>query len=277
MNPYNRDIFAAGTIAGDLYVWLYNCMDTKEPVKELFADSSRCGTVMGMDFVQLSPHTEDYLLLTCHDDGNVCLWKVGKIVVLDKKVRLFNALKDEPYGLTAICAGYGSSFFLGTLDGTVLGPVTASRTIASDDGKHQDCVTEVFAKQNYTIIRLSKVIYKGTECLLSCDFSSELHFYDLNKMSGKPIIAFRLPLLSDQHSLLYEDYVFVARAGGELKYFKLEDTHNHAVDNNLHGKASCIVINRSQNWLVTGAFEGKFQVFEIAVEERCTKCNTGDH
>lgn len=263
VNPFNRNMFAAGTISGDIYIWTYDCQNEDNPVKELFGESSRVGSVMDMDFYQLSPLTDDYVLLTCHDDGMVCSWKIGRIVVLDKKVRFFNANLDDIFPLTTICNIYGSNFFVGTLNGSILGPCTLSRTIDSTNGKHQDCVFEVYYKQSFSIIRLQKVLFRGTECIISCDYSSELRFYKTDNLFDKSIFEYRLPLLSDHQSLILDNYVVIARPGGEVFYFKLEEPGAYKVENTLRGPSSCIALSKNQKWLVTGSFEGKFQVFTV--------------
>lgn len=267
VNPFNRDMFAAGTIAGDLYIWRYDSSDDGQPIKELFNDSTKAGSVMDMDFYKLSPYTDDVGLLTCHDDGKVCSWKVGKVVVPDKTVRFFDIKRQYPYSLQAICVAVGSEFYVGALDGTIMGPCMTSRVIDSSDGQHQDCVAEKFAKQRFTIVKLQRIAFKAKECLLSSDFSSEIHIYNLGDPIGIPIFSFRLPMLTDHYFILWQDYILIARPAGELKYLQYEGDKSGEIGNNLRGNPSCIAVSRMQNWLVTGSFEGRFQVFTIEKKE----------
>lgn len=267
VNPYNRDMFAAGTILGDIFIWTFDPKKEHERVTLLFTGHSEAGVVMAMDFYQLSPLTDDYVLLTCHDDGSVVSWKVGKIVVMDRKVRFYDADPeiDMPHVLTAICNSYGSNFFVGTLNGTILGPCSMSRAVTSSDGKYQDCVAETYAKQFYTILRLERIVYKGTEYILSSDYYSELQMFKLGNLDGTPFMVYRLPKLTDHYSLVCNEYVIIARKGGELRYFKLElgKGGGGTVENNLRGPPSCISMSRNQNWLVTGSYDGKFQVYSM--------------
>lgn len=85
VNPFNRDVFAGGSITGDLYIWNYQ-YNNPEIVHELFVGSSQCGGILGMDWIKTVSMTNDSALLTCHNDGYVVLWKVGHSTVVKDKV-----------------------------------------------------------------------------------------------------------------------------------------------------------------------------------------------
>lgn len=83
-NTFNRDIFAGGTVSGDLYLWSYETKGSTGRINEIFSDSTDFGSVMSMSWLKLNPMTNDYGLLSCHKEGTVLLWKIGKSVVKDK-------------------------------------------------------------------------------------------------------------------------------------------------------------------------------------------------
>lgn len=85
VNPFSRDMFAAGTVSGDLYIWKYKHNDP-EVIEEIFSGSSQRGGVIGMDWIKIISMTNDSALLTCHNDGFVVMWKVGHNTAVKDKL-----------------------------------------------------------------------------------------------------------------------------------------------------------------------------------------------
>ncbi len=102
-NPYNKDIFAGGTFSGskslvcfhlvwnyisiligDLYIWKYEIRNDGGLIAESFSETSQFGTIVGITWMKGMVMSQDYDLLTCHFDGVVVLWKIGKVIVKDK-------------------------------------------------------------------------------------------------------------------------------------------------------------------------------------------------
>lgn len=85
-NPFNKDMFAGGTVSGDVYIWHYelNLKNEQNSFSELFSETTDFGKVVDMAWIKLNQLTKDFGLLSCHSDGIVILWKVGKHIGKDK-------------------------------------------------------------------------------------------------------------------------------------------------------------------------------------------------
>lgn len=101
-NQHNKDIFAGGTFSGnrfsiifcslqygiaftgDLYIWKYEIRNDGGFVSEIFSDASQFGNIVGIAWMKANAMSQEYDLLTCHFDGVIVLWKVGKVLVKDK-------------------------------------------------------------------------------------------------------------------------------------------------------------------------------------------------
>jgi WD repeat-containing protein 34 len=83
-NPFNKQMFAGGTVSGDLYIWCCENENNKELVNELFSESTQNGAIVGIDWVRMSSSNSSYGVLTCHDDGYVIVWKIGQACVRHK-------------------------------------------------------------------------------------------------------------------------------------------------------------------------------------------------
>lgn len=69
---------------GDLYIWKYEIRNDGGFISEQFSETSQFGTIVGMTWIKANALNQDYDLLTCHFDGVIILWKIGKVMVKDK-------------------------------------------------------------------------------------------------------------------------------------------------------------------------------------------------
>lgn len=104
-NQHNKDMCAGGTFSGrislfsnkffiwlgkflphtgDLYVWKYEIRNDGGHMSELFSETSQFGTIVGITWMKANAMNQDYDLLTCHYDGVIVLWKIGKVMIKDK-------------------------------------------------------------------------------------------------------------------------------------------------------------------------------------------------
>lgn len=67
-----------------MYVWKYEIRNDGGCIFELFSETSQFGTIVGITWMKGNAMNQDYDLLTCHFDGIIVLWKIGKVMVKDK-------------------------------------------------------------------------------------------------------------------------------------------------------------------------------------------------
>ncbi|XP_063705988.1 uncharacterized protein LOC134835068 [Culicoides brevitarsis] len=269
VNPFNRDIFAGGTITGDLYIWSYQ-YNNPEIVSELFVGSSQCGGILGMDWIKTVSMSNDSALLTCHNDGFVVLWKVGhSTVVKDKIFRIQNHAKEQNHALTSICTVNSSDFILGTIEGQLLMCSTSNAKQLPDEEKPLfDPFLTPFGKQTFSISKLQKIQYKERDCVASCDISGVVHVFGLDSLmveNREPLVIIKIPLPLNQKITIWNELEFVLCAGanGQTTVLRTKDGGKEIVENNLRGNGTCIELTNNKNWLVTGAYDGKFQIFKV--------------
>lgn len=257
VNPFNRDMFAAGTVTGDFYIWRY-LYNEPNPIEELFADSSQYGGIVGIEFQSL-PVPQDYSCLTCHNDGFIIQWKIAKIVIKDKVMRAFNVTKNESLSPTAICSINSTDFVVGTVDGRLL---RCSTLHTKNLDTHLDPVNETFGKQTFSITKLQLL----NEFLASCNASSEVHFYNLKTNSLHSVVKMPLPL-NQRIACFNLEYILAACLNGELLSLKVDGKEQEIIENNLRGNGSLIEFSRNRKWIITGAYDSKFQIFEAEMDE----------
>lgn len=78
----------------------------------------------------------------------------------------------------------------------------------------------------------------------------------------------KIPLPLNQKITFWSDIEFVlcAAPNGQAVILRVKDGGKEVVENNLRGNGSCIELTNNRNWLVTGAYEGKFQIFKVENE-----------
>uniref|UniRef100_A0A182SZG2 Uncharacterized protein n=1 Tax=Anopheles maculatus TaxID=74869 RepID=A0A182SZG2_9DIPT len=123
-NPFNRDMFAGGTVSGDVYIWHYemNLKNERNSFAELHSETTDCGKVVDMAWTRYSVMSKsDYALLTAHSEGAVILWRVGKTIVKDKVFKLScPSANGKALILTQILATSNTEFVAGCDDGSLL-------------------------------------------------------------------------------------------------------------------------------------------------------------
>uniref|UniRef100_A0A336K330 CSON015434 protein n=1 Tax=Culicoides sonorensis TaxID=179676 RepID=A0A336K330_CULSO len=271
VNPFNRDIFAGGSVTGDLYIWNYQ-YNNPDIVQEIFFGSSQCGSIVDMDWIKTVSMSNDSALLTCHE-GFVVLWKIGhNAVVKDKIFRIQNTAKQEPYALTTICTVNSTDFILGTIDGYLLMcSISNSKQITYNEKSVHEPIITMFGKQTFAISRLQKLNYKDRECIACSDVSGVIHVYGIDTHivdNREPLVVIKVPMPLNQRITCTKnlDYILCASTNGETVVLRVNDGGKQIVENNLRGNGTCIELTNNGNWLVSGAYESEFQIFRVETE-----------
>ena len=79
-NNFDRDVFAGGTVSGDLYIWQYTT-DSKNDgeISEIFCEIVEHGCIIAIGWLS------EFQLLTCHENGIIVLWKVTEKFIKEKE------------------------------------------------------------------------------------------------------------------------------------------------------------------------------------------------
>uniref|UniRef100_A0A182R5X4 WD repeat-containing protein 55 homolog n=1 Tax=Anopheles funestus TaxID=62324 RepID=A0A182R5X4_ANOFN len=203
-NPYNRDMFAGGTVSGDVYIWHYemNLKNERNSFAELHSETTDCGKVVDMAWTRYNVMSKsDYALLTAHSEGTVIQWRVGKTIVKDKIFKLnVPSASGKALILTQILATSNTEFVAGCDDGslllcstTQLIPLasTTERSITSVVNSGSSSVTSggkvnLFApgtielkSHAFSVTSLQKIENRRQELLISCDLTGEVLFHDI--------------------------------------------------------------------------------------------------
>lgn len=174
--------------------------------------------------------------------------------------------------MTTICTVNSSDFILGTIDGLLLMCSTSNSKQLPDTEKPLfDPLLTTFGKQTFAIARLQKLKYKERDCVASCDISGVVHVFGLDTHiveNREPLLVIKIPLPLNQKITCWSDIEFIlcAAANGQAVVLRVKDGGKAVVENNLRGNGTCIELTNNRNWLVTGAYEGKFQIFKVENE-----------
>lgn len=162
---------------------------------------------------------------------------------------------------------------LGTIDGQLLMcSISNAKQLTNDTDKVLfDPLHTTFAKQKFSISKLKILKFKERECIACCDISGEVSVFGLDTHiieNREPLLVIKIPLPSNQIITFWDniEYVLCGAANGQVDVLRVQDGGREVIENNLRGNGTCIELTNNLNWMVTGAFEGKFQVFRLETE-----------
>ncbi|KAL5290407.1 hypothetical protein ACFFRR_010020 [Megaselia abdita] len=246
-NPFNKDVFAGGTISGDIFIWKFKNDYKSVDVEEI-----------GSHSVTEAPNALDWLdethLIGCLDNSQVVIWKVSKEIIQES---LFSVQKKDKAKLTVIVALTRTQFVVGTDKGDVIHCILTPS---------QDSVeTVVLKKHKFAVTHISKVTVQGNLAVYSCDLNGELFVHDLYKTDKDPELILNIPLPYKTTFCTSKDgeTVFCPSEDGGLDIYRLKNGLLKTVNGNLQGKGNCIKRSDNGNWFVTGIYNGYFQIFKL--------------
>ncbi|XP_058818786.1 uncharacterized protein LOC131681770 isoform X2 [Topomyia yanbarensis] len=187
-NPFNKDMFAGGTVSGDVYIWLHelNIKHEQNSLTEIFSETTDYGKVVDMAWIKPYPVSEDCGLLSCHNDGIVILWKVGKHIVKDKTFQNPSpSTSRKALLLTKILAISNSAFVIGTDDGSIricgITQLIPTRVADTSTSSKNSCFTPTITElksHSFAVTTLQKIETPKQKFLISCDLTGEVFFHD---------------------------------------------------------------------------------------------------
>uniref|UniRef100_A0A182NFX2 WD repeat-containing protein 55 homolog n=1 Tax=Anopheles dirus TaxID=7168 RepID=A0A182NFX2_9DIPT len=297
-NPFNRDMFAGGTVSGDVYIWHYerNPKNERNSFAELHSETTDCGKVVDMAWTRYNVMSKsDYALLTAHSEGTVIQWRVGKTIVKDKIFKLaIPSANGRALILTQILATSNTEFVAGCDDGSLLlcsttqliplgssgaasersaPTVTNSSSTAGGPGKANffSPGTIELKSHSFSVTSLQKIENRRQELLLSCDLTGEVFFHDItDTINSTPTLIIKMPLPFKTRIVCTSDteYIFSPTGNGLLELYRIGSGKVDTVEPSLPLKGTPTLIKMSANgkWLITGTYNGTFLVYSVAME-----------
>uniref|UniRef100_A0A182JZZ9 WD repeat-containing protein 55 homolog n=1 Tax=Anopheles christyi TaxID=43041 RepID=A0A182JZZ9_9DIPT len=294
-NPFNRDMFAGGTVSGDVYIWHYemNLKVERNSFAELHSETTDCGKVVDMAWTRYNVMSKsDYALLTAHTDGTVILWRVGKTIVKDK---IFKLSAPSAIGktliLTQILATSNTEFVAGCDDGSLLlcsttqliplgGTSTAGDRSLNSSGVAANTAAKVnffspgtieLKCHSFSVTSLQKVENRRQELLISCDLTGEVLFHDItDSINSTPTLIIKMPLPFKTRIVCTSDteYIFSPTGNGMLELYRIGSGKVDTVEPSVPLKGSPNLIKMSANgkWLITGTYGGTFIIYSVTTE-----------
>uniref|UniRef100_A0A182P783 WD repeat-containing protein 55 homolog n=1 Tax=Anopheles epiroticus TaxID=199890 RepID=A0A182P783_9DIPT len=294
-NPYNRDMFAGGTVSGDVYIWHYemNLKVERNSFAELHSETTDCGKVVDMAWTRYNVMSKsDYALLTAHSEGTVILWRVGKSIVKDKIFKLSApSVNGKALILTRILATSNTEFVAGCDDGSLLlcsttqliplGSTSGERTVGVNSSTATstslgkvNCFspgTLELKSHSFSVTSLQKIEKRRQELLISCDLTGEVLFHDItDSINSTPTLIIKMPLPFKTRIVCTSDteYIFSPTGNGLLELYRIGSGKVHTVEPSLPMRGSPNLIKMSANgkWLITGTYGGTFIIYSVVID-----------
>ncbi|XP_035783458.1 uncharacterized protein LOC118461813 [Anopheles albimanus] len=285
-NPFNRDMFAGGTVAGDVYLWHFE-LERKSSFTELHSETTDCGKVVDMAWTRFNVMSKaDHALLSAHSDGTVILWRVGKSVTKDKIFKLAATPASVGQGkaiiLTRILATSNSEFVVGCADGslllcstTQLLPLAGSNATAGQGygGKsnHFSPATVELKGHSFAVTSLQKIVNRRQELLISCDLTGEVFFHDItDTINSTPTLIVKMPLPFKTRIVCTNDaeFIFSPTGNGRLELYRIGSGKVDTIEPclPLNGTPNLIKMTANGKWLITGSYGGTFIIYSVVTD-----------
>ncbi|GAB0089960.1 uncharacterized protein DMENIID0001_045890 [Sergentomyia squamirostris] len=269
-NPYDKNIFAGGSVSGDLYVWHQETHPNQQiNVNELFCRGTHYGAIVDMAWLRFT--FKDVILLTCHEDGIVESWKIlpNMQVVHEKSLKIRNKSPSmQNASLKAIIPiNDRCEFVLGTEDGRViLCSASQVSTIRGVKNAFDPVITDLESHQ-FAISSLHLIKQANRDLLASCDIAGHIFFHDvMTSKSSDPIVTYKIPLPFNSNIIIGKNLEFIIWPGksGTLEIFTTSSGKKSLIEGNAKGKGTLIAGTNSSEWIVTGVYEGIYYIYRIA-------------
>ncbi|XP_059621274.1 uncharacterized protein LOC132264943 [Phlebotomus argentipes] len=256
-NSHNRDIFAGGTVLGDLYIWHHEQHQERDSVRELFSGTTQNGEIVAMSWLKQRPSLQDVNLLTCHTDGVVESWKIlaSTQVIHEKTFRIsakgqkFPAIDQTSTLKTIVSIDDRSEFVIGTEDGRViLCSANQLSTIRGAKNVYDPVLADLEAHQ-FPVTSLQMVSHGGRQLLASCDLTGEVFFHDITgSTSADPVVILKMPLPFKNTIAIGKNLQFIVSPGefGSLEIFTASSGLKSSIDGNLRGKGNVLAISNNR-------------------------------
>ncbi|XP_055610974.1 uncharacterized protein LOC129757710 isoform X1 [Uranotaenia lowii] len=276
-NPFNKDMFAGGSVSGDIYVWQYetNMKSEQNSIVELFSETADYGRIVDLAWIKFNPMTKDVGLLSCHSDGIITLWKTGKLIGKDKTFHVASAsYARKSIILTQILTISNSEFVVGTADGSILlcsmaqlNPIGGSGGVGfSKKNSFAPAITEL-KSHSFAVTSLLKVENSRQQFLISCDLTGEVYFHDItDAVNSAPTVIIKLPLPFKNRIICTEDMRFIMSPSndGVLEVFQVDSGLVDVMEESgMRGKPCLIRSSSNGKWLLTGPYDGGFIIYSI--------------
>lgn len=262
-NTEDRDIFAGGTVLGDVYVW---ALDRLGQTKELCFETTANGEVRQMTWLVGT-------LITCHTDGQINAWKLyPDNCRLDKSYRIFlNA--HELVTITAVAEYSGKLFCAGSDCGLVAlcninqsTPVRGRKDIFNPTvmehelpGKEAIKLIECVTKDEQRKIMI------GTEI-------GEIFLFEINDHTTELNLVFRAPQPFRSHFTIMRNcyWIICPEPDGRLTIYNVETGESKTIigavgdpQNNHH---NLIQLSNNGQWALTGLVNENIQLFSVELK-----------
>lgn len=256
-NTYNRDIFAGGSVLGDLYVWHKEHHQDSDSVKELFSGTTQNGEIVAMSWLKLRPASQDINLLTCHADSVVESWKIltnmqvihEKTFKISSKGQKFPAIDQTTILRTIVSIDDRSEFVVGTEDGRViLCSANQLSTIRGAKNVYDPAIADLESHQ-FPVTSLQMVLHGGKQLLASCDLTGEVFFHDIiRSTTSEPVVILKMPLPFKNTIAIGKNLQFIVSPGefGSLEIFTASSGQKSSIEGNLRGRGNLLAISNNR-------------------------------
>ncbi|XP_055841204.1 uncharacterized protein LOC129908605 isoform X2 [Episyrphus balteatus] len=211
-NPFDKDLFAGSTVSEDLYIWKFISNKEQGDIEELFCENLQHGSVVGFDW----PSNDR--VLTCHANGWVCLWLIGKHFLKEREFLVKNP-RHGNMELTTIVSISVTDFVVGCTDGALY------HCSSTNIRAHQTEIEIVPMKSHkFAVTSLFKKMMKGNRIVISCDLSGEVYFHDIfcsDDDGRKAILRIPLPFQNSIACTKDASLIYCPGVDGSLKIYSV--------------------------------------------------------
>ncbi|KAL9692293.1 hypothetical protein quinque_015818 [Culex quinquefasciatus] len=205
-NPFNKDMFAGGTVSGDVYIWQYELNFKHEQ----------------NSFTEIFSETTDF----------------------ERSFRISNSTSSRKVLiLTQILAISNSEFVVGSVDGsmllcsmTQLIPIGSANngnsTTSSKKSYFAPSITEL-KPHSFAVTTLLKLENDRQQFLISCDLTGEVYFHDVtDAINTTPTLVIKMPLPFKNRIICTDDMRFILspNTDGVLEIYNIDSGSQDVVE-----------------------------------------------
>ena len=245
-NSYDRDMFAGGSSAGDIYVWTYRNMpsrDDEQRVTEIFSKASE-DSIVALTFLS------NNRLLCCQNDGSIIVYKVvsKQSTIVDKIMKIEpRNIKDPLITNVTSIAEAEDDFVLGLLGGSLL--YCSTNQLMPQEGIFNPIVREL-QSHDFAISSLRHCYHNGKSYIISCDLSGAIFFHEIeDNLERRPKLVIKLPLPLKSTIAVRKNlkHIFSPLDKGSLEVFKTEsNVRETVIEGKLPGSGNIIELSKNE-------------------------------
>lgn len=245
-NLHDRDMFAGASLGGDLHVWSYHNVPSKDSelrVTEMFSKASE-DSIVALTFIS------NNRLLCCQSDGSIIVYKIVSkhSTSIDKVMKIEpRNIKDPLITTITSIPEVGDDFVLGLLSGSLL--YCSTNQLMPQEGTFNPIVRELQAHM-FAISSLRHCQHNGKSYIISCDLSGEIFFHEIeDSLEKQPKLVIKLPLPLKNIVAIRKNmkHIFCPLDKGSLEIFKTSsNVRETGIEGRLLGSGNICELSRNE-------------------------------